>query len=65
MKILLHLGMQDETLYKPVLHVEIEGTKLVALGFIWNSESRKNICEVFYTIWKSGFTIGHSLKIVV
>jgi len=41
MKILLHLRMEDETLYKPVLCVETEGTNLAAFGFMWNSESRK------------------------
>lgn len=65
MKILLHLRIHIETLYKPVLCVETEGTNLAALEFMWNSDSRKHICEVFYTIWKPGSITDNSLKIVV
>lgn len=42
--------MQDEPLYKPVLHVEMEGTNLAAFGFVWNGESRKILVRYFYTI---------------
>lgn len=46
MKILLHLRIHVETLYKPVLCIETKGTILAALEFMWNSDSRK-LCEVF------------------
>lgn len=65
MKILLHLQVHVETLYKHVLCAETEETNLAALEFMWNSDSRKHTCEVFYTIWKPGSIIGNSLKIVV